>query len=120
MAAYAKSMKSIFNSHKQIISFIGSFAKIIEHIDDITYAEAESLEGLFVLAVKQYTYYYEKYIPSLLEAMVSLIISFSSHNKLFTKWLKRTIMNSLKESLDSNRFMIVVDEDYFFMVRKAC
>jgi hypothetical protein len=120
MAAHAKSMKSILYGHKQIFSFIGSFARIIEHVDDISYSEAESLEGLFILAVKQYAYYYEKYIPSLLEAMVSLIISFSSHSQLFGKWLKRTIMNSLKESLDSSRFMIAVDEDYFFMVRKAC
>lgn len=73
-----------------------------------------------MLSIKQYAYFYEKYRPFLLEAMVSLIISFSAHSQLFVKWLKRTIMNSLKESLDSNRFMIAVDDDYFFMVRKAC
>lgn len=32
-AKHAKSMKSILYGHKQIYSFIGSFAKIIEHLD---------------------------------------------------------------------------------------
>lgn len=56
-------IKNILYHHKQIFSFIGSFARIIGHLQDISYAEAEGLYHLFLLAIRQYPFYYDKYVP---------------------------------------------------------
>ena len=51
--------------------------------------------------------------------MVEFIAGFSTKSDIYPKWLKRTLMKSLKESLDTNGFIISSSETYYHMIRKA-
>ena len=56
-----------------------------------------------MVGIKQYPYFYEKYVPQLINAMISFLKSLST-KKIYSKWIKKTILNSLMQSLDAKRF----------------
>lgn len=46
--------------------------------------------------------------------MISFLKSLST-KQIYNKWVKKTILNSLMESLDAKRFDINNDKDYYRM-----
>ena len=77
------------------------------------------MESLFLVGVRQYPFYLEKYIPKLVEALIKFLIGLYSKPVIFMQWCKKVVLISLMESLDSKRYSINTDSDYYLMIKKS-
>ena len=72
-----------------------------------------------MVGVRQYPMFLPKYLPELVTAMVSFMMALSTKPLIFNRWIKKTILRSLMESLDAKRFDINNDKDYYKMIEKS-
>ena len=77
------------------------------------------MEELFMVGIRQYPFFLEKYIPQLMESLVSFLMGLSTKPHIFGKWAKKVSLLSLMESLDAKRFDINNDQDYYKMISKS-
>ena len=77
------------------------------------------LEEIFMVGVRQYPFFFEKYIPQLTQSMILFLMGLSTKPFVFNKWTKKVILLSLMDCLDAKRFDLNTDEDYYKMITKA-